>query len=199
MKQAAVVFSMLASSIAAPPVLAQSSTSVAPTIAEAVAELRDRSGKPIGKVTLVQRVSGVVLRGELEGAESGWRAIHVHEVGRCEGEFESAGGHFNPGDAMHGLDAGGPHAGDLPNFWVHDDGSARFEMVTNRFALTGIPRVASAAAGSSGDAAAGASPVPTLFDDDGAAIIVHARPDDHVSEPSGAAGDRLACGEIVRR
>lgn len=199
MRPAIVVFSALAASAAALPALAQSSTSVAPSTAEAVAELRDRSGKPIGKVTLVQRVSGVILQGELEGAAPGWRAIHVHEAGRCEGEFESAGGHFNPGDAMHGLNAGGPHAGDLPNFWVHDDGSARFEMVTSRFALTGTARVASAAAGSSGGAAAGASPVPTLFDDDGAAIVVHAQPDDHVSEPSGSAGDRLACGEIVQR
>ncbi len=36
-----------------------------------------------------------------------------------------------------------------------------------------------------------------LLDADGAALVLHARPDDNVTDPSGNAGARVACGVIV--
>jgi Cu-Zn family superoxide dismutase len=51
-------------------------------------------------------------------------AIHIHEVGKCEASFKSAGGHFNPGGHEHGMkNAKGMHAGDLPNIEVLEDGT----------------------------------------------------------------------------
>ena len=40
--------------------------------------------------------------------------------------------------------------------------------------------------------------VDAIFDTDGAAVIIHADPDDYVSQPSGNAGARVACG-VLRR
>ena len=182
---------ILAASCISLPAQAQRGETIAPTVAEAVAQLRDSTGKAVGEVRLSQRSHGVVIHAELHGLPPGWHAFHVHERGACQPNFEAAGGHFNPLNAMHGWNAGGPHAGDLPNFWVADDGVARFEAATDRFSLTGVARAA--------PSDPGPSPVPTIFDQDGAALVVHATADDYVSEPSGGAGDRIACGEIVRK
>jgi Cu-Zn family superoxide dismutase len=38
----------------------------------------------------------------------------------------------------------------------------------------------------------------SIFDRDGASIIVHAKADDYASQPAGNSGDRVACGVIVR-
>lgn len=159
-------------------------------IAQAAGELRDPKGAPAGLVTLTEHPGGVLVRGELWGLTPGWHGVHIHETGACRPNFEAAGGHFAPYGAPHGLQAGGPHAADLPNFFAGDDGMARFEALTTRFSLAGPARVA---------AAGGASARPGLFDEDGAAIVVHAEPDDYVSEPAGDSGARIACGVIVRR
>ena len=37
-----------------------------------------------------------------------------------------------------------------------------------------------------------------LMDEDGSAVIVHSGADDYTSQPSGEAGDRIACG-VVRQ
>lgn len=38
----------------------------------------------------------------------------------------------------------------------------------------------------------------SLFDGDGSALVLHARPDDYRSQPAGDAGDRIACAVIER-
>jgi len=38
----------------------------------------------------------------------------------------------------------------------------------------------------------------SLFDEDGAAIVIHEGPDDYVTDPAGAAGPRIACGVITK-
>jgi Cu-Zn family superoxide dismutase len=98
-------------------------------------------------------------------------------VGRCEPPFTTAGGHFNPGGRKHGFsNPDGMHAGDLPNLRVGKDGTAEAELLTAQVTL---------------------SPGPTsLLDADGSAIVLHAGPDDYVSDPAGNAGDRIACGVI---
>lgn len=160
-------------------------------ISEAAAELRDARGAPVGLIALTEHPGGVIVHGELWGLKPGWHGVHIHETGACSPSFEAAGGHFAPDGNPHGLQPGGPHAGDLPNFWTSEDGTARFEAVSTLFSLSGPGRIA--AAGESDSAR------PGLFDADGAAVIVHDEPDDYLTEPAGESGDRIACGEIVRR
>lgn len=132
-----------------------------------------------GNVQFVQlgdmvRVSGTI-KGLKPNAEHGF---HIHEKGDCSsGDGMSAGGHFNPTGAKHGH-AGDPgvHAGDLPSLHADATGTATFSAE-----LRGI----SVGAG--------------MTDVVGRGLIVHAMPDDYVTQPTGNSGGRLACAVIVRR
>ncbi|HSM79633.1 MAG TPA: superoxide dismutase family protein, partial [Bryobacteraceae bacterium] len=72
----------------------------------------------------------------------------------------------------------GPHAGDMPNFTVGANGTAK-TVVSN-------PRVNLGADSHS------------LFTNGGTALVIHAKADDLKSDPAGNAGDRLACGVIMK-
>ena len=72
---------------------------------------------------------------------------------------------------------GGPHAGDMPNV-VIVAGKETDARIFNTMVRM-----------SEGDA--------PLIDADGSALIVHAKRDDYRSQPSGEAGDRLACADIT--
>ena len=138
----------------------------------------DAEGQAAGSAELTAAAAGgVIIRLDLTGLPAGeWVAFHVHETGACDPStgHKSAGGHFNPGSKEHGYNAAnGPHAGDMPNQQVAGDGSIRAEvynpMVTLDEAEAGIV---------------------------GRALMIHAGPDDYKSQPSGDAGDRLACAVI---
>jgi Cu-Zn family superoxide dismutase len=107
-------------------------------------------------------------------------AFHVHETGSCDHTtgHESAGGHFNPTSQEHGfLAPEGPHAGDMPNLEVAEDGTANATVENPRVTLRpGLPN--------------------SLLDEDGTALIIHAEEDDQRTDPTGNAGDRIACGVI---
>lgn len=146
------------------------------------AELVDRSGAKVGEVDLLETpFHGVLLRIEVTGLSPGVHALHIHETGSCEGPtFESAGGHYAPRGRSHGLmHREGKHAGDLPNVHVPESGRLEAEALAEEVTLL-------QGAGNS------------LFDDDGSAIVIHAGADDYVSQPAGAAGDRVACGVVTR-
>ncbi len=145
----------------------------------ATAELKDKDGKTVATATLSERPGGVLVRMEAKGLTPGLHAVHVHTVGKCEGPaFTSAGGHFNPAGKKHGLKSpDGPHAGDLPNMLVEKDGTGHFEATTDRITLRAGPM--------------------SVFDADGSALMIHAGTDDNVTDPTGNAGDRAACGLIV--
>ncbi len=170
-------------------VLVLSMPLAAAAAAPQTAPLTDSSGKAIGQVTLTPAPAGVLLRVEAKGLTPGWHGLHLHAVADCGGAgFKQAGAHINhPGHAMpHGLlNPQGPDAGDLPNLFVHADGTAQGETFTSLVRL-----------GAPGTDAAESPTLPNLLDGDGSALIIHASPDDHVSQPIGGAGDRVACALI---
>ncbi|MGP1283592.1 MAG: superoxide dismutase family protein [Parasphingopyxis sp.] len=148
-------------------------------VAEAV--LRDASGAPRGEAMLTQLDQGIRLVLRVENMEPGVRAAHVHMTGRCDApDFTSAGGHWNPFGREHGRDnPAGQHMGDMPNLIVGQNGTGLLEVTITGGRIEG------------GDAA--------LLDEDGAAVMIHAGPDDYRSDPTGNAGPRIACGVIEPR
>jgi superoxide dismutase, Cu-Zn family len=140
-------------------------------------------GQEIGEATLTETPEGVLVRLTLlpnhPGITSGTHALHIHEAGKCEPPFKSAGEHFNPLSKSHGLlSDSGPHAGDFPNIHVPDRGGLTVEFVAPAVSLK-----------------QGKS---TLRDSNGSALVIHAKADDYKSDPAGEAGDRIACGVIEK-
>lgn len=144
------------------------------------AELKNTKGEAIGTASLVGTPNGVLITLELDKGPAGVHAFHIHEKGACDApSFESAGGHFNPDQSRHGYhDPQGPHAGDLPNLHVPPDGRLVTEVLADGVSLT--PGRGS------------------LLDADGSALLLHFGTDDYRTDPAGGAGDRVACGVIMR-
>lgn len=142
--------------------------------------LRTADGREVGHGSLLQTGSGVMLTADLSGMPAGTHGMHIHAVGQCNApDFASAGPHFNPDNKMHGTrNPAGPHAGDLTNISIPEGGALRVEQLAPNVRL-----------------GPGAG---TLFDGDGAAIVIHALADDYQTDPSGASGTRIACGVINR-
>ena len=162
---------------------AQPAENGAAAVGEARASLINRDREVIGHARFQQAPTGVLITVEIDGAPAGnpgWHGTHLHAIGDCSNEdFTSSGGHINPFGRNHGLlNPGGPDNGDLPNIYVHADGVSRSQMFTTLVSI--------------GDG----SDVPALLDQDGSAIVFHANPDDHMSQPIGGAGPRILCGVI---
>lgn len=146
----------------------------------ALAEVKTARGEAVGLATFTQVGNAVRIVLEARGLPAGAHAVHVHAVGRCEGpDFTTAGGHFNPLGKQHGaLNAKGAHAGDLPNLTIAADGTGRMETTTEQLTLLEGPS--------------------SVWDADGSALVVHAAPDDFITDPTGNAGARIACGLITK-
>jgi len=142
--------------------------------------IQNTQGAEIGTLTLTQiETGGVNVDVNVSELEPGTRAMHFHEFGKCDGpDFKSAGGHYNPTGVSHGQVDDGPHAGDMMNVDVDADGKGQFVFVNDKVNLSG------------GD-------LPPLMDTDGSALIIHGGADDYESQPSGAAGPRVACAVIA--
>lgn len=163
---------------------AAQTTSTTPPPA-AVADVAGPDGRPLGRVTFTEEGGRIVVEGKLNGLPPGFHGFHVHAVGKCEpgtSPFTSAGGHMVVGDQTHPA-----HAGDQPVLLVLNDGSSDIRFASDRYTL--------------GD----------LLGPEGRAVIVHANPDnygniptrytrrvDAMTQSTGDAGDRIACG-VVRR
>jgi Cu-Zn family superoxide dismutase len=143
--------------------------------ASLTAELKNAAQETIGAVTLTQAPRGVLMRIEAKGLTPGWHGLHIHEKGDCSAsDFTSAGGHAHGGgQRVHGLlNANANETGDLPNLFADHHGAAGAEVFTS---------LATFAA---------------LKDADGSAVVIHAGPDDHATQPIGGAGARIACAVI---
>ena len=165
-------FTVLLASIA----FAAATVQTAGAAERAMAKLKNPKGESVGEVRLMETPHGTLLHARFSNLPPGAHAFHVHTVGKCEPPFKSAGGHFNPGGKKHGfLAADGLHAGDMPNIHVPASGSLEIEVLNTLLKLDS-----------------------SLFDADGAAIVLHEGPDDYKTDPAGAAGGRIACGAISR-
>ncbi|WP_083500244.1 superoxide dismutase family protein [Sphingomonas endophytica] len=138
----------------------------------ATAMLMTATGAPVGRATATEVAGGVRFTIDATGMPAGTHGAHVHMIGRCDApDFASAGGHWNPTQKKHGtMNPQGPHEGDLPNLVIGTDGRGTIGAT--------IPAATWAA----------------LMDADGAAMVVHANPDDLMTDPSGNSGGRIACG-----
>ncbi len=139
--------------------------------------IKNGKGVEVGYARFTPLLHGTQVDFNLHGMPPGQHAVHIHEKGSCVGpDFTSAGGHFSPKHAMHGYDnAKGPHEGDLANIFVSADGKAEAQMIAHDL-------VAKKGTG--------------IFQKGGTSIVIHDQADDEKSQPSGAAGNRIACGVI---
>ena len=146
----------------------------------AVADVKNAAGQSVATARFTQAGSVVRILVEAKGLPPGPHAVHVHAVGKCDPpDFTSAGPHFNPLNKQHGaLNPQGSHAGDLPNLTVAPDGIGRMETTTEQLTL-------------------GLGPT-SVWDADGSALVIHANPDDFKTDPTGNAGNRIACGVLEK-
>ena len=135
------------------------------------------NGQPAGTAQFAVVGNTATVAVALLGIAPGTHGIHLHTTGACSApDFTSAGGHLNPLGRNHGsASPGGKHEGDLPNIVVGSGGRG-----TLTADLMGTPDQVRA----------------WLFDGDRTAIVVHADPDDYVTDPSGNSGTRIACGVV---
>ena len=139
-------------------------------------------GTQIGTAKLTAAGQGVKVAVKVSQLTPGEHGIHVHTVGKCEGPaFNTAGGHFNPTSSHHGIhntNTPHPHVGDLPNLVVAKNGKGNATFTIEGATLD-----------------EGAN---SLFHEGGTALVIHAKADDLMSDPSGNSGDRIACGVIEK-
>jgi superoxide dismutase, Cu-Zn family len=143
-------------------------------------------GHRLGQATFTEAPQGVLIRIEIteRGLAPGWHGLHLHERGDCSDfgrGFEAAGGHLGMGPrTQHGLmNPAGPEAGDLPNLFSPPAGPYAAEFFSSWVSLRPVEGRAS------------------LLDGDGSALMIHASPDDQVSQPIGNAGARVACAALT--
>lgn len=130
-----------------------------------------------GEVYFSESKGQVKLDAKMENVPQGEHGFHIHAIGDCSGaDGKTAGGHWNPMGVEHGKWGEPPfHKGDIGNFITDKNGMGSISLKTDLWCI------------GCGD---------ETKDIIGKSIIVHAGKDDCTSQPSGAAGPRIACGVI---
>lgn len=128
-----------------------------------------------GSVSLKETENGVFIIADVYGLSPGRHGFHIHEKGDCSApDASSAGAHFNPTNKKHGSpDETDRHVGDLGNLEADSKGHAHYERLDKAISLSGSNSIM------------------------GRAIIVHEKEDDYMTQPTGDAGGRVACGVIM--
>jgi Cu-Zn family superoxide dismutase len=149
---------------------------------KAVARLTSLEGKAVGNVDFAGLNHGVLITFDLHDLPPGAHGIHLHTSANCDAKsgFTAAGPILSLASGKkHGyLAEGGPETGDLPNQFAGADGRLHASVVTNSFSLGNGKR--------------------SIFDKDGVSLIVDQRGDDYRTQPLGNAGNRIACGVVIR-
>jgi len=150
--------------------------------AKAIARLSSLEGKPVGTVDFAALGHGVLITFDLHDLPPGAHGIHLHTSANCDAKsgFTAAGPILSlaPGKKHGYLAEGGPETGDLPNQFAGADGHLHASVVTTSFSLGNGKK--------------------SIFDKDGVAVIVDQRGDDYRTQPLGNAGNRIACGVVLR-
>ena len=144
------------------------------------ADIMNASGQKIGEAKFHQTKEGVSISVNVSQIPPGTHGIHIHQTGQCTApDFKTAGGHFNPDNKKHGAkNPEGPHNGDLGNITANAEGKAKATFLDPRVTLTDGPN--------------------SLLPQTGTSIMIHAQPDDEMTDPSGNSGGRFACGVIQK-
>ena len=162
-------------------VLSACSAANTPVSAELNQAIKGASGETLGNLRLIDLgAGGTQVIVSVAGISPGIHAMHFHEIGACVApDFKSSGGHYNPKGVSHGQHSeDGPHAGDMMNVTVAQDGNGVFTVINERVSINGDHGL------------------PALLDADGTALVLHAKADDYQSQPSGAAGARIGCALV---
>ena len=156
--------------------LAQTPAAKSAASSKGISVLHPTAGNKVsGTVTFTPVADGVQVHAEITGLTPGKHGFHVHEFGDCSAaDASSAGAHFNPTNQPHaGPDAAARHEGDMGNVEADASGNAKLDYVDHQISLSSDAKSAI-----------------------GRSVVVHAKPDDLKTQPSGDSGARIACGVI---